>query len=335
MQRLQFTPQVQAAMQAAAQADSKAIETEQDNLLAEFQKERKAEQKAIEVAQEELYQQKRAAKLAEQKAAKLAEQKAAKLAEQKRAAKLAEKRAEEEAARKETERLKREAAEHAAKLAKAEKRGRQRAIKLMQEKEAIAQAEAKAYEEELEEAKRVKALFARKEEQERKEREALEELRLQKLMREKREEMMATYSGMEFVTVTNDGEKKENVMVTPSAPLIKVTGEAGMTHSYPQRTFKPEEPKTTETVTLKASGETSGAVDHTMFACLGLAVMGSVALATVSKSWLRSPMKAPEAGVELLTKSGGYVDLEDQDPIVEPTWASSAVERALLAAEAK
>merc|ERR1719426_391965 len=33
MQRMQFTPQVEAAMQAAAQADSKAIETEQDNLL--------------------------------------------------------------------------------------------------------------------------------------------------------------------------------------------------------------------------------------------------------------------------------------------------------------
>merc|ERR1719171_1943346 len=142
MQRLQFTPQVQAAMQAAAQADSKAVKAEQDNLLAEFQKERKAEQKAAKLAE-----QKRAAKLAE-----------------KRAAQLAEKRAEEEAARKETERLKREAAEHAAKLAKAEERGRQRAIKLMQEKE-------KAYEEELEEGKRVKALFARKEEQERRERE--------------------------------------------------------------------------------------------------------------------------------------------------------------------
>merc|ERR1719407_90507 len=122
MQRMQFTPQIQAAMQAATQADSKSVEIEQDNLLAEFQKERKAEQKAIEVAQEELYQQKRAAKLAE-----------------KRAAKLAEKRAEEEAARKETLRLKREAAEHVAKLAKAEERGRQRAIKLMEEKEAIAQ----------------------------------------------------------------------------------------------------------------------------------------------------------------------------------------------------
>merc|ERR1719247_1261933 len=207
----------------------------------------------------------------------------------------------------------------------------------MQQKEAEKNAEEKGYEEELQEAKRVKA------ELERKEREAMEELRMQKLMREKREETMAKYSAMESkyfesVTVTNDGEKKESVMVTPSAPLITVTGEAGMTHSYPQRNFKPEAPKTPDTVTLKAGGETGGAVSHTMFACVGLAVMGSVALATVSKSWLRSPMKAPEAGVELLTKSGGYVDLEDQDPIapgLEASWASSAVDRALAAAEGK
>merc|ERR550537_31031 len=182
----------------------------------------------------------------------------------------------------------------------------------MQQKEAEKKAEEKAYEEEVEEAKRVKALF------ERKEREAMEELRMQKVMREKREELMAKYSAMEAVTVTNDGEKKETAMITPSAPLITVTGEAGMTHSYPQRSFKPEEPKTTETVTLKASGETMGAVDHTMFACVSLAVMGSIALATVSKSRMRSPMAAPEAGVELLTKSGGYVDLEDQEPSSPP-----------------
>merc|ERR1719247_270832 len=166
----------------------------------------------------------------------------------------------------------------------------------MQQKEAEKNAEEKGYEEELQEAKRVKA------ELERKEGEAMEELRMQKLMREKREETMAKYSAMESkyfesVTVTNDGEKKESVMVTPSAPLITVTGEAGMTHSYPQRNFKPEAPKTPDTVTLKAGGETGGAVSHTMFACVGLAVMGSVALATrVGKSWLRSPMKAPEAG---------------------------------------
>ena len=53
--------------------------------------------------------------------------------------------------------------------------------------------------------------------------------------------------------MTDDGAKKETVMVTPTAPLITVAGDAGMTHSYPQRTFKPEEPKTTETVTPKRS----------------------------------------------------------------------------------
>jgi hypothetical protein len=125
-------------------------------------------------------------------------------------------------------------------------------------------------------------------------------------------------------------------MVTPTAPLITVAGDAGMTHSYPQRTFKPEEPKTTETVTLKAGGETGGAVDHTLFACVSFAVMGSVALVTMGKSWLRSPMAAPEAGVELLATKRPFLDLEDQGPIVassEPGWASSAVERALAAAE--
>merc|ERR1719240_1196264 len=42
MQQLQFTPQVQAAMQAAAQAEAKGIEAEQDELLAEFQAKRAA-----------------------------------------------------------------------------------------------------------------------------------------------------------------------------------------------------------------------------------------------------------------------------------------------------
>merc|ERR1719352_375409 len=230
----------------------------------------------------------------------------------------------------------------------AEERGRQRAIKLMQEKEAIEQAEAKAYEEELEEGKRVKALFARKE--------AQEELRAEKLARERAAQKAAAAeakarrdaefaqamaeiaSAKEAVTVTDDGAKKETVMVTPTAPLITVAGDAGMTHSYPQRTFKPEEPKTTETVTLKTGGETGGAVDHTLFACVSLAVMGSVALVTVGKSYVRSPMAAPDAGVELLSTKRPFLDLEDQGPIVaptEPTWASSAVERALAAAEAK
>jgi ATPase subunit of ABC transporter with duplicated ATPase domains len=214
----------------------------------------------------------------------------------------------------------------------------------------VKEAELKAYEEELEEAKRVKALFARKEETEREEREALEKLRAQKLARERAaqqakraeeeaEEMRRQYAAMEQVTVTDDGAKKETVMVTPTAPMITVTSEEGLSHSYPQRSFKPEQPKGPETVTLKASGETGGAVDHTLFACVGLALMGSVALVTVSKSWLRSPVAAPEQHIELLSKSGGYADLEDgQESILanaEPSWASSAVERALLAAEAK
>ena len=292
------------------------MESEQEKLMAEFAEERKAEARAIAKAKE----QERAAKLAEKK-------RLAKIAEEKRLAKIEDEKAKLE----EMRAAEREAAEHEKRMAEAAARGRKRALEKMERQEAERKAEEKGYEQELEEGKRVKALFARKEEQERKEREAVEELRLQKLMREKREEMVAKYSAMEEVTVTNDGEKKESVMVTPSAPLITVSGEAGMTHSYPLRTFKPEEPKTTETVTLKANSETMGAADHTMFACVSLAVMGSIALATVSKSRMRSPMAAPEAGVELLTKSGGYVDLEDQEPIVaptEPSWASSEIGRA-------
>jgi hypothetical protein len=126
--------------------------------------------------------------------------------------------------------------------------------------------------------------------------------------------------------------------MVPPAPLITVKSENGNMVSYPQRTFKPEEPKAADTVTLKASGDTSGSVDHTMFACVSLAVMGSIALVSVSKSWMRSPMAAPEVNIELLSKSVAPVDLEDQNPIVEaaePSWASSAVDRALAAAEKK
>merc|ERR1719171_976431 len=140
-------------------------------------------------------------------------------------------------------------------------------------------------------------------------------------------EMMGKY------TVANDAEKKEAVMDTPTAPLITVTNDEGMTHSYPQRSFKPEQPKTTETVNLQAGSEVGAPVDHTMFACVSLAVMGSIALVSVGKSWLRSPVAAPEVNIELLSKS-----LDVENPIVdagEPSWASSAVERALAAAEAK
>merc|ERR1719258_1024692 len=153
---------------------------------------------------------------------------------------------------------------------------------------------------------------------------------------------MKEYQLKEKVTVTDDGAKEETVTVSPSKPLaapkteeplVTVTSDEGLTHSYPQRSFKPEQPKTTETVTLKAGGEVGGTVDHTMFACVSLAVMGSIALVSVGKAWLRSPVSAPEVNIELLSKS-----LDVENPIVdaaEPSWASSAVERALAAAESK
>jgi hypothetical protein len=71
---------------------------------------------------------------------------------------------------------------------------------------------------------------------------------------------------------------------------------------------------------------------------VSLAVMGSIALVSASKSWMRSPMAAPEVNIELLSKSVAPIDLEDQNPIVEAaehTWASSAVDRALAAADAQ
>merc|ERR1719440_1970201 len=100
LQQMQFTPQVQAAMQAAEQAKAKSVESEQDKLLAEFQEERKAAKKARAMAEIEQEKKEIAAKLAEEKrAAKVAAQKrAAKLAEQKRAAE--EKRAEQKRAKK-------------------------------------------------------------------------------------------------------------------------------------------------------------------------------------------------------------------------------------------
>merc|ERR1719487_765850 len=61
MQRMQFTPQVQAAMQAAERVELKKIEAEQEKLLGEFKEEREAGARAI-AAKEA-----RAAKIAEKK----------------------------------------------------------------------------------------------------------------------------------------------------------------------------------------------------------------------------------------------------------------------------
>merc|ERR1719472_274552 len=95
MQRMQFTPQVQAAMQAAAQVDEQKIEAEQDTLLSEFQEERKMEIEQQKLSIEfELEREAEARKMAKEKvehAAKVAEKKRlAKIAEKKRLAKIAE-----------------------------------------------------------------------------------------------------------------------------------------------------------------------------------------------------------------------------------------------------
>jgi hypothetical protein len=105
--------------------------------------------------------------------------------------------------------------------------------------------------------------------------------------------------------------------------------------SYPQRSFKPEEPKGEATVTLKTSSEIhdgSGRVaDKAVLAGMGLAMMGSMVLMMARKFGLRSPVDAPDAGVALTSLT--RADLENPEPLAE-SWASSAVERALAAAEA-
>merc|ERR1719161_2741590 len=52
MQRMQFTPQVQAAMQAVEQANAQGVEAEQEKLLLEFQEEQKARAIAAEEKEE-------------------------------------------------------------------------------------------------------------------------------------------------------------------------------------------------------------------------------------------------------------------------------------------
>lgn len=69
---------------------------------------------------------------------------------------------------------------------------------------------------------------------------------------------------------------------------------------------------------------------------MGLAMTASMVLMMTRK--FRSPIAAPEAGVALTSRVTG--DLEDPEPIagadeLAQSWASSAVEKALAAAEAK
>merc|ERR1719191_2273442 len=149
---------------------------------------------------------------------------------------------------------------------------------------------------------------------------------------------------VEKVQVTDDGAKDETVEVSPTKPLdepkVTVTSEEGMTHSYPKRDFKPEQPKGEETVTLKAGGEIhdgSGKVaEKAVLVGMGLAMTASMVLMMTRK--FRSPIAAPDAGVALTSRMAS--DLEDPAPIagaeeLAESWASSAVEKALAAAEGK
>merc|ERR1719235_230556 len=186
---------------------------------------------------------------------------------------------------------------------------------------------------------------AQKARQERIEREALELARLQKLeeqrvaaeaKRKEEEEaqsrreaehakMMAEYAAKKTLEITDDAPKEE-LEVPLSAPVITITGEEGQTVSYPQRTFKPAEPKGEETVTLKTSGEIhdgSGRLaDKAVLAGMGLAM---TVMMLSRKSWLRSPVDAPDAEIALTAIRS---DLEDPEPLSQ-SWAASAVDRAL------
>jgi hypothetical protein len=118
--------------------------------------------------------------------------------------------------------------------------------------------------------------------------------------------------------------------------VVTITGDEGQTVSYPQRTFTPEEPKAEATVTNKMSGEIhdgSGRVaDKAVLLGMGLAMTASMVLmlSRTAKKWLRSPIDAPDAGVALTE----IHDLEDGVEPLDKSWAASAVDRALAAADA-
>merc|ERR1719201_619885 len=122
-----------------------------------------------------------------------------------------------------------------------------------------------------------------------------------------------------MVTVTSDETvevSSTKPLEVPSAePMVTVTSDEGMEHSYPKRDFKPEQPKKEETVTLKTSGEIhdgSGRVaDKAVLVGMGLAMTASMVLMMTRK--FRSPVAAPEAGVALTSRTSA--DLEDPEPI--------------------
>merc|ERR550514_334170 len=108
---------------------------------------------------------------------------------------------------------------------------------------------------------------------------------------------MAEYKQKEAAKVTDDSVLAHDVEVPPSKPLVTISGEDGQSVSYPQRTFKPEEPKGEATVTLKTSGEIhdgSGRVaDKAVVVGMSLAMAVSMVLMVARKIGFRSPVDAP------------------------------------------
>merc|ERR1719359_182906 len=217
-------------------------------------------------------------------------------------------RAEDDAFKAEIAKLEREQQKREKTIAEAKARGRARAIAELQKQEALAKA---------------------KEEQRR----AAEKAAAEQRRKEEYAKMMAEYKEKETPKVVTDA-------AAPLAePMVTVTSEEkGMAHSYPKREFKPEQPKTEETVTLKTSGEihdgTGRVADKAVLAGMGLAMTASIVLMMTRK--FRSPIAAPDAEIALTSR----MDLEDPAPIapadeLAASWASSAVERALAAADGK
>merc|ERR1719217_696284 len=142
-------------------------------------------------------------------------------------------------------------------IAEAKARGRARAIAELQTKEAEEQAYKKQAEEE--------------------QRRAAEKAAAEQRRKEEYAKMMAEYKEKETPKVVTDA-------AAPLAePMVTVTSEEkGMAHSYPKRDFKPEQPKTEETVTLKTSGEihdgTGRVADTAVLAGMGLAMTASIVL---------------------------------------------------------
>jgi hypothetical protein len=265
-------------------------------------------------------------------------------------------RAEDDAFKAEIAKLEREQQKREKTIAEAKARGRARAIEELQTKDAEEQAykkqaaelksaaERKA-EQELTaqlEAEAAEALRAERRERQQKEavakakaeqRRAAEKAEAELRRKEEYAKMMAEYKEKETPKVVTDA-------AAPLAePMVTVTSEEkGMAHSYPKRDFKPEQPKTEETVTLKTSGEihdgTGRVADKAVLVGMGLAMTASIVLMMARK--FRSPIAAPDAEIALTSRT----DLEDPEPIapadeLAESWASSAVERALAAADGK